>query len=180
MNSSIVMNDMRKSMSFIEVAKPIIRNLIGGNIMTVEGSDCEVCQMLDTRCGTDYFQIYSADDVVYGVASRVQYGYPYNTFTVRKRRASGAMTEYDKRRMAIKSGGVYPFLTMQTYVDTNTREINSLAVMKTTDLFDFIEKGYADTNHTKHDKHGQASFYVAHWNKIKECGYQIFVYEKAA
>ena len=101
------MQDMRKSMAFVDKAKPIIAKLLkGGEIMQVEGDDNEVCKMLDMTCGTDYFQVYNSLGLAWGVASRVQSinigGRPFNTFTVRKARESGVETEYEKRKRAIE------------------------------------------------------------------------------
>lgn len=123
-NTHAVMSDMRRSMNRVERARPIIANLLnGGEIIPVEGDDNEVCKLLDMTCGTDYLQAYKDKGLVWGVASRIQTvkrGFkPYNTFTVRKARETGATTEYEKRAYAIKHGGVYPFLTMQAYVDEN-------------------------------------------------------------
>ena len=182
MNEQIVINDMRRSMAFVDKAKPILKRLFnGGEVMTVEGDDNQVCRMLDMTCGTDYFQIYSDKGLVWGVASRVQNikdgCKPYNTFTVRKARESGAKTEYEKRQEAIKHGGLYPYLTMQGYVNTSD-DILSIAIAKTTDIMEFVEKGLAYENHTRADKIGQAAFYVVDWRKFKTYGYKLIGWQR--
>ena len=103
---------------------------------------------------------------------------PFNTFTVRKARASGAKTEYEKRQDAIKHGGVYPYLTMQGYVDKQTGGLMSLAITKTTDLMEFVESGYATERHTGREQIGQAAFYVAAWDKMQQTGYKVLVFNK--
>ena len=171
-------DDMRKSMAFVDNARPIIAQLLnGGRIMQVEGDDNEICRMLDTTCGTDYFQVYEKSGLVYGIASRFQYGKNWASFTVRKARQSGAMTEYEKRRRAIERGGIYPFLTMQAYIDEKTGCVNALGIAKTTDLMEFVDFGLAQEQHTRHDKIGQAAFYVAYWDKMKQAGYNVMVYD---
>lgn len=182
-NTKAVMSDMRQSMSRVEKAKPIIAQILnGGEIIPVEGDDNEVCKLLDMTCGTDYLQAYKDKGLVWGVASRIQtikQGYkPYNTFTVRKARESGAVTEYEKRAYAIKHGGVYPFLTMQAYVDENDNFL-SIGIAKTTDIMDFVEKGLADTNHTGKQQIGQAAFYVCRWSKMQENGYKVLTWHIA-
>ena len=182
-NTKAVMSDMRQSMSRVEKAKPIIAQMLnGGEIITVEGDDNEVCKLLDMTCGTDYLQAYKDKGLVWGVASRIQpikRGYkPYNSFTVRKARESGAVTEYEKRAYAIKHGGVYPFLTMQAYVDENDNFL-SIGIAKTTDIMDFVEKGLAYTDHTGKQQIGQAAFYVCKWKKMKECGYKVLTWHIA-
>lgn len=170
-------------MDYVNDARPIIASLLnGGEIMPVEGSDDEVCKMLDLTCGTDYFQVYRESGLVWGIASRMQeidtnrFKKPFNTFTVRKARTSGAKTEYEKRKHAIKNGGVYPFLTMQGYVDKQSKSLMSLAIAKTTDIMDYVDKGFADVKHTGESQNGQAEFYVVHWDKFAEAGYNIKKY----
>lgn len=177
------MSDMRKAMDYVESARPIIEKLLrGGRLMAVEGSDNEVCRMLDLTCGTDYFQVYDERGLVWGIASRMQeidtarYKRPFNTFTVRKARASGVKTEYEKRRDAIMRGGVYPYLTMQGYVDKQTGELMSLAIARTTDIMDYVDAGMTDTKHTGAEQKGQAEFFVVKWDRFKQAGYGIKVY----
>lgn len=178
MDNNIVMQDMRKSMEFVDKARPIIAGLMnGGYILPVEGDDNEVCRMLDMTCGTDYFQVYQKSGLVYGIASRFQYGKNWASFTVRKARQSGAATEYEKRKKAIERGGIYPYLTMQAYIDENSGEVNGLATVKTTDLMRFVDDGLACEQHTRQDKIGQAAFYVAFWDKMQRAGYKVLIYE---
>lgn len=180
-NSSVVMKDMRESISYLEKAKPIISKMLnGGTITPVEGDDNEICKMLDRTCGTDYFQVYEDKGIVWGIASRfqkIQNGYrPYNTFTVRKSRESGAQTEYEKRKNAIKCNGVYPYLTLQAFVNSETKDILSLAIAKTSDIIDYIENGYAEEKHTGFFQIGQASFYVLQWGDMQKKGYKVLAY----
>ena len=178
MGNEVVMHDMRKSMAFVDKARPIIAGLLnGGYILSVEGDDNKVCKMLDMTCGTDYFQVYENSGLVFGIASRFQYGKNWASFTVRKARQSGAVTEYEKRKKAIERGGIYPFLTMQAYIDENSGEVNGLAITKTTDLMRFVDAGMAYEQHTRQDKIGQAAFYVAYWDKMQSAGYTVLIYD---
>lgn len=178
-----VLKDMRYSLEQVERAKPIIAKLLnGGEIKAVEGNDDEICRMLDLTCGTDYFQIYSDKGLVWGIGSRfqsVKSGYkPFNTFTIRKARESGKLTEFDKRKYAIKHNGVYPFLTMHGYYDENTREILSLAIAKTVDIWECIENGHCKERYTNQNQIGQAVFYYIDWKEFEKQGYQLLKYEK--
>lgn len=181
MANTQVMSDMRQSIQRVNSAAPIIRRLMkGGEIKTVEGDDNEICKLLDMTCGTDYLQVYKELGLVQGVASRVQTikdGFrPFNTFTVRKARESGATTEYEKRQYAIKHGGIYPYLTMQMYVSEDERVL-SLGIAKTTDIMEFVEKGYADENHTGKEQIGQSAFYVVRWDEMINKGYKVLVWD---
>lgn len=184
-NKDSIISDMRKAMGHVERARPIIERLLnGGKLYTVEGSDDELCVMLDTTCGTDYMQVYKTKGLAWGVTSRMQEidtaktPRPFNSFTVRKERASGAKTEWEKRRLAIKCGGIYPYLTMQGFVDKNNGEIMSLAIARTKDIMDYIDSGKAKTRHTGRDQKGQAEFFVVYWKNFKDEGYDIKIYEK--
>lgn len=182
-NGQNFLDDMHKAMLYVDKARPVISKLLnGGELLAVEGTDDHVCLMLDTTCGTDYFQVYKQRGLVWGIASRMQeidtgrFAKPFNTFTVRKARASGAVTEYEKRRLAIQNGGVYPYLTMQGYVDKNSGELMSLGIAKTTDVMDFVDKGLAAVKHTGQEQIGQAQFYVVGWDKFRDAGYTIKTY----
>lgn len=177
------MNDMRFSLQQVEKAKPIIKQLLnGGEIKAVEGDDNEICLMLDQTCGTDYFQVYDASGLVWGVGSRFQKvrhnSKPFNTFTIRKSRESGAKTEFEKREYAMEHGGIYPYLTMHGYYDEETSEILSLAIARTKDIWDFIKQGHAKERHTGDNQIGQATFYFIGWDDFKNHGYNIKVYHK--
>lgn len=184
--SDRVMQDMRQSMEFVRIAQPILKKILnGGEIMAVESQDNEICEMLDRTCGTDYFHVYKNLGLVWGVASRIQkYNpdrkeRPFNSFTVRKARDSGAATEYEKRKTAIERGGVYPFLTMQAYINVKTNEIETLAIVKTQDLMDFVDKGLAVERHTGAEQYGQAAFFVVYWDSMKKAGYKVIEYKAA-
>lgn len=181
-----VMHDMRFSLEQVERAKPIIKKLLGGGeIKAVEGRDDEICMMLDQNCGTDYFQIYGEDSklpgVVWGVGSRfqsVRHGWrPFNTFTIRKSRESGTPTEYEKRKFAIEHNGVYPWLTMHGYYDEITKEILSLAIAKTKDIWECIGNGYAEERKTGSSQIGQAEFYFLKWDLFKPLKKPIQIYQ---
>ena len=178
-----VMNDMRFSLQQVERAKPIISELLkGGEIKAVEGTDEEICLMLDRTCGIDYFQVYNNTGLVWGIGSRFQkvWSKPFNTFTVRRSRQSGADTEYKKRQFAIKHNGTYPQLTMQGYYHSTTGEILSLAIAKTVDLMEYIEKNQNNipVQYTHEDKIGQASFFVVDWSLFQNAGYKLLMWER--
>lgn len=175
-----VERDMRKSMAYVDAIQPVVQKLLGGEFMPVEGEENPVCQMLDRTCGTDYFQVYRQRRLVWGVASRVQEIWdgckPFNTFTVRKSRASGVKTEYEKRKDAIRSGGVYPYLTLQAYVNDKTGALMSLAVVRTEDLMKYVESGKAKEKHTGEKQIGQAAFFTVDWQGFHDAGYRILAY----
>jgi len=60
----------------------IIEILGGGDIYLLEGSDNRILRLLDEVSGID--MIWRKDDQIKGIASRVQWGIPYNSFTIRR------------------------------------------------------------------------------------------------
>ena len=178
-----VVRDMHDSMRFVEKAKPIVLNLLKGEeIIQVEGTDNEVLKMLDQTCGIDYYNKHEETGLVWGIASRFQPiasgCTPWNTFTVRRTRESGVPTEYTKRKYAIEHGGEYPYLTLQAYVDEKDETVVSMAIARTKDIIESIDRRLAYVRRTRSDNHGQASFYVIDWDKLREYGYKVLVYER--
>ena len=173
--SEAVKSDMKESRKWIERAEPILSGLLSGwHLIPVEGKEDEVSRILDITCGIDYLLCSEDSSNVYGIASRVQYGKNYRTFTVRKERVSGAKTEYSKRSDALNSGGLTPYYTMQVYIQDGN--VNGLGLVKTKDLMNFIERGLALENKTGEDKTGQAKFYVCNWDDMRAAGYTVKEY----
>ena len=176
-----VISDLKYSLNKVEQAKPIIRHLLGGGeIQTVEGRDDEICLMLDRNCGIDYFQMYD-NGITWGIGSRFQKIYPgkfpYNTFTVRKDRQSNERTEFEKKEIAIKRNGIYPYLSLQGYYDAITGEMISLAIAKTKDIMEIIKIGYYRILRTGTSQIGQAFFfYTVDWYAVKKMGYPIKIW----
>ena len=176
MNEAVVMSDMQESMSWVERAKDVIGMLIPGwRVMAVEGRQDEICRILDVNCGVDYLLYSEKSSLVFGVASRVQYNKNYRTFTVRRARESGAVTEYDKRRTALAVNSIAPFYSMQMYIED--KKISGLAITRTDDLIKFIEAGRAEVKKTLSDKIGQANFYICRWDAMRDFGCTVLEYK---
>jgi hypothetical protein len=118
---SQAMSDSRAA--FVSTVWPVIRDGCGGGrIVPVEDvSAAEFVRELDVLAGIDAWQILSdngAGDVMRGIASRVQWGHDWSTFTVRRSVPSGRPTEYDKRSAALcgDRGYLCPHLTVQAYI----------------------------------------------------------------
>lgn len=108
----------RSAEHFQRIVWPHLSPLLGGgHVVPVESvTDSRMAQMLDMLGGVDLW--YVNQQQIFPVASRVQYGpRPWNTFTVRYSRPSGAPTEYHKRADSIRSGSLYPRVTIQAYID---------------------------------------------------------------
>lgn len=132
--------DLSNAVAALEsIRETILPKIITGRILTVEGSDNEVLILLDEFSGIDYIKHDS--EGLQGIAARVQFGSNYESFTIRYKRASGVVTEYEKRLKQIREGYFYPTLTMQAYFDNvNDKNLLSVSIMRTDDLFAEIER----------------------------------------
>ncbi len=152
---------------------PFLERSLNGRLISVEGNTLdETAKLLDTLAGVDVWYANTSTGMV-GIASRIQNGKNWGTFTVRAERASGARTEYEKRKYAMNNGFLYPKLTYQAYVDRY--EIN-IGLAHTDDIFECIDKGLCTKRHTGASQIGQAEFYVVSWETMKKNGYRIAQY----
>jgi hypothetical protein len=125
---------------FSEIVWPAIRDACGGGeLVPVETvTDSGFANDLDTLAGIDAWQIRRPDGLMRGLASRVQWGKPYNTFSIRYALRSGGLTEYAKRRRAIEEGYLFPALTVQAYLSEKHGQLLSAAVADTRELYEYI------------------------------------------
>ena len=124
--------------AFNKIKDTVLPQLISGRIYSIESTDNELLILFDQYSGIDW--IRQDDTGLQGVATRCQFGHPFNTFTIRKQRSTGTLTEYEKRKQQISKGYIYPYFTLQAYFD-NRKEKNllSIAIMKTIDLYGELE-----------------------------------------
>lgn len=162
---------------FNNIVKPVLVDRYGGEFISVEGDEHHVCKLLDMVGGVDI--IWLVKNSIIGIANRIQVtNKNWATFTVRKERKSGTVTEFEKRQKAISSGlAIYPQLTLQSYINFNG-ELLGYGLVATKDLFDVISCGDCRIQHTGREQIGQASFYVVGFSKIKEMGKKIIIWDK--
>lgn len=175
-----VLDDMHRSMNYIHRYKSDLLSAMKAiDLIPCEGSDEEIAQFLDVSCGIDYIRVSKRGQLAQGVGCRFQADVPYRTITIRKERESGAMTELEKRKLAIEHGGIYPYYTMHAYVDTKKDWIDRLAIAKTEEIVEYCLQGKASVQHTCWDKDGQAFFYVVDWEKYKndDDGHVIYIWD---
>ena len=146
----------------------------GGHLETVEAvTASQMAKDLDILAGIDAWHI---DGAVRGIASRIQYGIPYNTFTVRMKRSSGIETEYAKRLQAIESdnGWLYPHITVQAYIDHDI--LLSAAACRTADLIRYIRDNLSSIKmKSATDNGNSAEFAIVTWEDLKQDhGVKIF------
>lgn len=118
---------------------PAIKRCVGGEMVSVEAEKTSLARRLDISAGIDALIQYERG--IKSLASRIQRTSPkkpFDTFTIRVSRRSGAETEFAKRVRAIFYGdGMYPAFTMQAYVSEDERFL-SAAIVKTEQLYRYI------------------------------------------
>lgn len=118
---------------------PAIKRCVGGEMVSVEAEKTSLARKLDISAGIDALIQYERG--IKSLASRIQRtssSKPFDSFTIRASRKSGAQTEFSKRASAIFSGiGMYPAFTMQAYV-TEREKFLSAAIIKTDHLYRYL------------------------------------------
>lgn len=128
------------SKAFLELVWPVLSQRIPGELVPVETNTKDhLAHAFDMLSGIDAWHIVNGTGIK-GIASRVQDGESWETFTIRKSRNSGTKTEYQKRKEAIETGEwLYPYWTVQSYItDRNNGELLSFALTKTERLINMI------------------------------------------
>ena len=148
----------------------------GGEMIAMEVNVDRLADSFDKYSGIDAWQVLP-EMGMRGIGSRIQRVNddvrPYDSFTVRARRFSGAKTEFAKRVQAIESnrGYLYPYLTVQAYVRERDNELLSAAVCRTEDLIRYINEGHSKENETTN-----ASFYTCFWRDMVTKGFKVKSY----
>lgn len=165
---------LQKSMSDSkEYLFPIIERVLDGRLIVVEGDDFnETKRLLDTLAGIDLFSANHSKGMR-GVASRVQWGRAWRTFTIRKERKSGVKTEHEKRKYAIENGFLYPKITMQAYIEDD-KSMVTIGIAYTEDIIKCIDDGDCYVKDTSEKQKGQASFFVVKWDDMKAKGMKLW------
>lgn len=151
----MIANDLQKSIENFATIRTRLEEIMGGQIINVEGAG-DLARVLDMQCGFDYLLING--EGVRGIASRVQVGHCWNTFTVRARKVNGARTEYEKRSVALTNDYIYPYWTLQAYMTDN---VATVGIVKTRDLYKYIWEHDVQTKYTDN-----AKFYVVDWSEL--------------
>lgn len=142
-----VARDLSKSAkAFKEIVWPEIAHWCrGGELIPVEGvTDSRMASLLDQLAGIDAWQVVDGEGVR-GIASRVQFGASYRSFTIRRNRVhSTRETEWQKRRRSHKNqdaGWLYPTLTVQAYISRDGKLLYA-CMARTSELFAFADDAY--------------------------------------
>ena len=150
-------DDFNNSIEDFKNIQPELERILKGEIVPIEGNG-EIAKILDIHCGIDYILKHKLG--VRGIASRIQRGKNWHTFTIRAKKATGNTTEYEKRITALKYNFIYPYYTMQAY---KTDKGFEGAICHTDELYQIIQNGGCRTNKTDN-----AMFYIVDWDMLKD------------
>ena len=170
-----VARDLSDSIAaFDDVVWPVVGPWLGGG-KTVPVESTRSTDILDGLGGIDRWHVLG--DMMRGLAIRIQWGEPWNTFTIRYDRGSGNPTEYQKRLRAIEhnqQGWLMPAITIQAYLSEREHgELLSVAAITTKDLIDFI-KDLDDKNPYTRETHDNTAFIYVPWDELHGSGIRIF------
>lgn len=164
---------------FERVVLPYLRLwLPRGHFVSVEdAADHPAIELVDAIAGIDSWFVSGDDARLQGIASRVQYGSePFESFTIRARRPSGAVTELAKRLEALRDRDghfVVPHYTVQAWVERRRTGSALLVLMVLTqDLFEFVEQ-HPDRVEHRSNREDDTEFLVVWAEDLREWGYEV-------
>lgn len=178
---------------FVNIVWPSINSKIdGGELIPAEQLfDMKFFNLVDMHSGIDAFQ-FSTQHGIRTLASRIQWGStPWNTFTIRYKRASGTKTEYEKRIKAIlgNEGWLYPYYTVHAYInkrylfktdDKITKKLLSVAIVKTKELYLRVYENvksneWDEVIYIRKNRQDGNEFLVVDWDEYKSEGWDIII-----
>jgi len=174
------MNDFKKNSEEAKKHFLLIRHqiekILYGFLVSTEGPGI-TNDRLDAA-GIDSLLTCRRTGGLYGVALRIQKNCNYRSFTVRKERESGAVTEHEKYISAIQNGCIVPTFSVQAYVDTKNNTVLSGGVARTADIYDYIKKYPEEINLKQTGSYniGLATFIPVFFDQFREKGYWIEVF----
>ena len=163
--------DLSDSMIAIEKIKDtIIPKLISGKIYSAENSNNDIVHLMDVVSGIDY--VAENEYGLRGIATRVQWGKAWDTFTIRAKRCSGNGTELEKRLYQIQNEYLYPTFTLQAYFDNRIdNNLLSVGVIKTKDLY----QTYKDNPSLFKSNYSDNEFVFIHWDDLGKLVKKIII-----
>lgn len=127
--------------AFYDVVWPVMSRHCGGGELRMVELD-PFARDFDMLAGIDAWQLCHSRGMMRGIASRVQFGTAWDSFTVRLKRTSGASTEFAKRIESMldsRAGWLHPALTVQAYVSSRTDgELLHACMTRTDDMYHYI------------------------------------------
>jgi hypothetical protein len=163
---------------FQRAVLPILRLWLPGDFISVEDAPRHpAVKVVDVVAGIDGWYVTEGSTRLQGIASRVQYGpEPYESFTIRASRSSGAATELEKRTAALRDRDehyVLPHYTVQSWVERpRTGRALMVLMVRTLDLFEFV-LAHLDKVERRRNPVDGSEFLVVWAADLRAAGYEV-------
>ncbi|MEO6891008.1 MAG: hypothetical protein ABI324_18640 [Ktedonobacteraceae bacterium] len=166
---------------FQRLVLPKITSWCGnGEFKVIEGQAGDsLAEDFDVWAGIDVIQKMSDLGAIRGIASRIQWGRDYSTFSIRASRSTGTKTELEKRTVALAhldKGCLFPHITVQAYISQRrVGFLRSVAIAYTQELIAYTNKmGKGINKHSVTDDDGSVSTFLSvDWDAYKQAGMSI-------
>jgi len=164
--------------AFVDKVWPAIRyRLQAGRLVPVEAAAAEdLAKDFDILAGIDAWQMVDEIGAMRGIASRVQWGENWRTFTVRRERPRRTRTEFEKRCYALDhpgEGWLLPALTVHAYLTPPKPggQLIEAAIVRTTDLYAYA-RAHPCTKPRRNPEDG-VLFDWWRWSDLLAAGIQV-------
>ncbi len=150
---------------------PLFGERLGGReLIPVESvTDSEFAKLLDTQAGIDGWQIVAAGGIR-GIASRVQVGTCWRSWTIRTQTRNGGRTERDKL-LEVDLTLLRPSYHIQAYTESLQLPPTGAACIRTADLIRLL---LATSNEEKTNPQDGNRFVPLWWRDALDEGYQVW------
>jgi hypothetical protein len=168
----------RSARVFQRLVWPAVRGYCGGgDLAAIEGAARDrplALRLLDELAGIDYITAAAGGGPVYSIAARVQFvDRPYDTFTIREARESGARTELGKRMEEHRNlyhQPLMPSFTVQAYAtDEAVPVLLSAAAIWTAELIGHVRWGEEGRDYRRNAT-DNATFVYVPWSAPRPPG----------
>lgn len=154
--------------AFDSFVAPALKILGAKRIFSTELHNNGLEKFLDQETGIDAV-IVTDDGTAYPIACRVQFDKYYASFSIRRSRPSGKITEYAKLKAAFQANGLMPTYHIQGFV---TDGIATIAIAETVDLLKYVER-HSDQWRTSPE--GETFYYIP-WRKLDKV--KVYIADK--
>lgn len=159
----------RSIRAFQKFVAPALMRFGARKILPTEYHQDGLARTLDLIAGVDGL-IVDRDNLVFGYASRVQFGSKnYKSFTIRRSRPSGEPTELDKL-IANAGMAIQPYYHIQAFVD-ETEQRAVVGIGETWQTVEFIGRHPEKWRTTSTGE----TFYIVPWSEVDDV--RVFVVE---
>ena len=132
-------NDAAKSLRLFQKfsVHTMKKCFVGAQVVPIEGREDDATKLLDRLAGIDGL-VVNGDGTIDFYSSRVQVGRNYESFSLRRSRANGTITEFKKLQHARLTGGAMPQFMIQAFVDSDEKSA-TVAIAPMLDILDYAE-----------------------------------------